>query len=509
MIKVSDLYFQFEGASTAALNNVTLKINDGEFTIITGPSGSGKSTLCLSMCGFIPHGYDGTFKGEVIVNSKNTKENSVFELAEEIGIIQQDPESQICTLNVTDEVAFGPENFLISEEETNKRIKWALKTVDASHLSERKTSSLSGGEKQRLAIASVLALKPKILILDEPTSQLDPKGTARIFSIITDLQRQNNMTIVVVEHKLHQVLPLSSRVIVMNSGEIVVDTPTSKLNSYSRMLKEIGVRLPARRVTKKPAHSMHRSGSACEVTDLYVNSPDGERILEDVSFNVRNGEVVGLMGDNGSGKTTLLLSLLGLWKSHSGDISIHGRSAATMTLKERCRHFGLIFQNPNHQIFENTVLREVSFAPANFGEDEKHIESKALRLLDTLNLISYRDRHPFSLSYGEKRRLNLASVLIYEPSILLMDEPFVGQDFINVQKLMRFIEDSAERGRSTIMVIHDPELAEMYCDRLIFLRHGKVIVNETTETAFQKLAQLGEHAYTTEWREVNGSKASG
>ncbi len=506
MIKVSDLCFQFEGTAIPALSDVNLRINDGEFIAITGPSGSGKSTLCLSMCGFIPHGYDGTFKGEVSVNNKNTKSNSVFELAEEIGIIQQDPESQICTLNVKDEVAFGPENFLISEEETSARIEWALKIVDAFHLSERKTSTLSGGEKQRVAIASVLALKPRILILDEPTSQLDPKATARIFSTITDLQRQTNMTIIVVEHRLHQVLPLSSRTLVMNNGKIVVDTPTNELNSYSRMLKELGVRLPTHGPSKRRVRSMPTSDKACEVKGLCVNSPDGKRILEDVSFNVNNGEVIGLMGDNGSGKTTLLLTLLGLWKPQSGEISLNGRSAATMTMNERCRNFGFIFQNPNHQIFENTVLREVTFAPANFGEDEKQTENKAMRLLGAFNLMSYRDRHPFSLSYGEKRRLNLASVLIYEPNILLMDEPFVGQDFINVQKLMSLIRDSADKGKATLMVIHDPELAEMYCDRLLFLRDGKVIVNETVETAFQKLVQLEEHAYTVGRRDLYGCK---
>ena len=498
MIQITGLSFKFAGTSTLALGDVNLTIRDGEFVIITGPSGSGKSTLCLCMCGFIPQGYNGDFKGKVMINNKDTKEHGVFELSREIGIVQQDPESQLCTLNVIDEVAFGPENFLLPEEEIAKRIDWALKVVGATHLKDRETSTLSGGEKQRLAIASILALKPDIVIFDEPTSQLDPKATAQIFSIITNLQHQTNMTIIVVEHKLYQILPFSSRVIVIDKGNIIIDAPSGELITYHDRLKEMGVRLPfQRRKEKTSALNVHDSAETMlEVKNLSVKYPRGNAVLKNVTFNVKKGEIVGLMGDNGSGKTTLLLSILGLKKPFSGRIMLNGRDAAKMSFTEHARQIGFIFQNPNHQIFEINVLKETTFAPTNFGENEKQSEEKALKLLSAFNLTPYKDRHPFGLSYGEKRRLNLASIFIYEPNLLLMDEPFVGQDFKNIQQLMMWTNGFVGQGKSAIMVIHDPEIAEMYCNRLVFLKEGKTLVDEPTERAFLKLAELGEEEYT-------------
>jgi len=498
LIQITGLSFKFAGTSTPALNDINLTIKNGDFVIITGPSGSGKSTLCLCMGGFIPHGYDGDFTGKVMINNKDTKEHDVFEVAREIGIVQQDPESQLCTLNVMDEVAFGPENFLLPEEEIAERINWALKVVGATHLRDREASTLSGGEKQRLAIASILALKPKIIILDEPTSQLDPKATAQIFSIIKNLQCQTNITIIVVEHKLYQILPLSSRVMVMDKGKIIIDSPSSELITYQGKLKELGVRLPfQRRKEKTSALNVYDDvETTLEVKNLFVRYPEGNTVLENVTFNVKKGEIVGLMGDNGSGKTTLLSSILGLNKPFSGCIILNGRDATKMSFKERSRQVGFIFQNPNHQIFEESVLKETMFAPVNFGENEKQSEEKALMLLSAFNLMPYKDRHPFGLSYGEKRRLNLASIFIYEPNLLLMDEPFVGQDFKNVQQLMSWTKGFVRQGKSAIMVIHDPEVAGMYCNRLIFLRKGKIIVDEPTERAFLKLAELGEKEYT-------------
>jgi energy-coupling factor transport system ATP-binding protein len=495
LIRVNGFSFRFAGNSTPALDGVNLSIDDGEFVTITGPSGSGKSTLCLCMCGFLPREGD-KIEGNMLINGRDARKESVYDLAQEIGIVQQDPEAQLCTLNVSDEVAFGPENCLMSRSDVLDTVNWALDVVGASHLKNRETSNLSGGEKQRVAIASILAMRPRMMIFDEPTSQLDPKCTTQIFSIIADLQRKTRMTVIVVEHRLRQILPLSSRVVVMDKGQILLDVPSDRLKDHVAMLGEVGVRLPFVNLPKSTRLLRTTRETMLEVNELGVRFHGNHSVLDGVTFNVKRGERIGLMGDNGSGKTTLLLSLLGLAKPNVGKIILNGADVSKISFKERAKQIGLIFQNPNNQIFESSVLKEVLFACENFGMDENDSELKAMDILRACNLIQYRDRHPYGLSFGEKRRLNLASVFIYRPSLLLMDEPFIGQDFKNIKQLMTLANGFVEEGGSALMVIHDPDIAEMYCDRLIFLKEGKILVDENTETAFEKLRTIGEEEYT-------------
>ena len=443
------------------MKDINLTIGTSEFITLTGPSGCGKSTLCLLTCGFLPQEGD-EFQGTIRLGRQDVRDHSVYQLSRWIGIVQQDPEAQLCTLNVMDEVAFGPENFLMSKEEIDERVEWALDVVGAKHLLSRETTNLSGGEKQRLAIASILALEPKAIIFDEPTSQLDPKGSAQIFSIIANLQRRTKMTIIVVEHKLRQVLPLSSRVVVMDQGRILLDAPADEIMEHRSMLQSVGVRLPGQDwISKPPREENGHDGEILRIEGLYMTYPEGKRVLEGVDLSIKKGEKVGLMGDNGSGKSTLLLNILGLEKAKSGKILLNGKDAGRMSMKERAKTIGFIFQNPNHQIFESTVMKETLFATENFGMDATESLEKSRELLESCNLGQYMERHPYGLSYGEKRRLNLASIFIYEPRLLLMDEPFIGQDLNNLNQLMSLTDDFTGKGGGVLMVLHEPEIAEM------------------------------------------------
>jgi energy-coupling factor transporter ATP-binding protein EcfA2 len=498
MIEVDGLSFRFSGSSDQVLKGIDLTIEDGEFITLTGPSGCGKSTLCLSICGFLPQDGD-EIQGRISVDGKDVRDYSIYELAREIGIVQQDPEAQLCTLNARDEVAFGPENYLMTKDDICERVEWALGVVGVKHLADRETTNLSGGEKQRLAIASILALQPKAIIFDEPTSQLDPKGSAQIFSIIADLQKRTNMTIIVVEHKLRQVLPLSSRVVVMDQGRVIVDTPADRIMEHFMELQNVGVRIPRQNWNNGTrVLENNQYGEILKVEELHMMYPGGNEVLRGVSFSIHRGEKVALMGDNGSGKSTLLLNILGLEKPRHGKVILDGKEGSGLSMKERAKTIGFIFQNPNHQIFESTVMKETLFAMDNFGMNGPGSVKKAEELLVECNLGQYYERHPYGLSYGEKRRLNLASIFIYGPKLLLMDEPFIGQDLNNLNQLMSLAEGFTHMGGGALMVLHEPEIAEMYCDRLIFLKDGKIVVDEPTPIAFRKLKKMGELEYVPE-----------
>jgi energy-coupling factor transporter ATP-binding protein EcfA2 len=498
MIEVNGLSFRFSGSPDPVLEDIDLTIRDGEFITLTGPSGCGKSTLCLSICGFLPQEGD-EIQGSIGVDGQDVRDHSIFDLAKKIAIVQQDPEAQLCTLNVKDEVAFGPENYQMAKDEISERVEWALGVVGAEHLIDRETNNLSGGEKQRLAIASILALQPKAIIFDEPTSQLDPKGSAQIFSIIANLQKATNMSIIVVEHKLRQVLPLSSRVVVMDQGRIILDTPADRIMDHVSELQNVGIRLP-RQCWNGHAQVMENNhdGEILKVDGLHMMYPSGNEVLRGVSFSIRRGEKVALMGDNGSGKSTLLLNILGLEKPRHGKIILDGRDGSGLSMKERAKTIGFIFQNPNHQIFESTVMKETLFAMDNFVMNGSNSLRKAEELLGECNLGQYSERHPYGLSYGEKRRLNMASIFIYGPKLLLMDEPFIGQDLNNLNQLMSLTEGFTHMGGGALMVLHEPEIAEMYCDRLIFLKSGKIVVDDPTPIAFRKLMEMGELEYIPE-----------
>jgi energy-coupling factor transport system ATP-binding protein len=493
MISVKNLSFSFFNSDKKALDDVSLDIPDGQFVAITGPSGCGKSTLALAIGGYIPHVFEGRMEGTVAIGGKRTVDVELSELASSVCIVQQDPESQLCTLNVLDEVAFGPENLHLGVDEVRRRVDESLEMVGASYLKGRQVYELSGGEKQRVAIASMLAMGPKILILDEPTSNLDPSCAASVLSTIERLTR-SGITIIVIEHKLDQLMRLADRLVVMDSGRIAIDgSPGDVMETYRERVKSIGVRLPHRACPTFAADGGARSLQPVVHVEGLRASYEGNEALHGIDFNAYTSEIVGIIGPNGSGKTTFLNILMGLRRHDGGKAEIMGMDIAAVRASALARRSGFVFQNPNHQIFEKTVYDEAAFACRNFGLDVDPGPT-----LEKYGLAGYEKKHPLGLSFGEKRRLNLCSVLPHGPSLILLDEPFVGQDYANVTRMCADLLQLKGEGKTIILVSHDIDMVYRYCDRVALFKEGRVLVDGPPAEAMNKIEALGMTDYVPE-----------
>lgn len=487
VIRLKNLKFWFPEAETPAIDDVSLDIKSGEVVVITGPSGCGKSTLAMAIGGFIPHVIEGRMEGVAEVCGKNTRDVPLAEMATMVGLVQQDPEAQLCTLAVEDEVAFGPENLGLPAEEVRRRVETSLAMAEASHLRSKGIYELSGGEKQRVAIASMLAMSPDILILDEPTSSLDPGATADIFHAIRRLKEKENMTILVIEHKLDRVAGLADRMIVMDKGRVTLDGEPAVI--AGKYIDRIRASAPMQ-APDGQANAFDQPDETIRVEGLHF-SYDGREVLRGVEFTACRGEIIGIMGRNGSGKTTFLGHITGINKPRKGTVQVMGKDTRRLKVTEVARHAGYVFQNPNHQIFERTVRSEAAFACRNFGYTAEKERSAVDPVLDRYDLTRYSDRHPLKLSFGEKRRLNLCSVLPYDPQVLILDEPLVGQDLVNSARMTRDLCELGAGGKTVIFVTHDADVAYQCCDRIVFFDDGRIIVNDTPDPAFKALSRLG------------------
>lgn len=498
VVKLEGLTFTYAGSETPALKDINLTVRPGEFVTVTGPSGCGKSTLALCLTGFIPHSFDGVMEGKVIIGGRDTRTCTPGELAGIAGLVQQDPESQLCTLNVLDEVAFGPENICLPPDIIKERVKWALSAVGLSGFTDRLVHTLSGGEKQRLAIASVLAMRPQLLILDEPTANLDPRGCREVLSVIKKLHQEQKTAIIVIEHRLQYLLPFSDRLILMEEGRITGDQPPQRFHYYYPTFK---VKDDQQTGSACPSSSHDVDGKSAlsnkpllAVEDITVKY-EQKIALKRISFSLYPGETAAVMGDNGSGKTTLLHVLLGICKPDQGRVFFDGEDITGAGVSRRARDMGLTFQNPNHQLFERTVIKEARlhshFLATNLEQSLKRVE----QLLERFDLFCYREQVPFALSLGEKKRLTFISVLAYLPRILLLDEPLVGQDQERLELLLGAIDEHRRQGGITIMICHEPQVVKTCCQRVLFFEDGNLIFDGPTEEAFNELARRGRDEY--------------
>jgi energy-coupling factor transporter ATP-binding protein EcfA2 len=492
MISIEGLSFRFQGSSQYALRSVNLDIAPGEFVVITGPSGCGKSTLALAIGGYLFRQYDGEANGRVRVADMDVRQCPIYDVAEVVGLVQQNPEAQFCTLTVQDEVAFGLENRRLPREEIRRRIAWALEIVRASHLIDQPLATLSGGEKQKVAIAAMMAAKPQVLIFDEPTSNLDPTATAEVFKVIAHIQSKARITVIVIEHKVDYLLPFEPRLVAMKQGRIVYDGRVTEAHR------------PRPLPVRPPSHPSitTSAGPVVRVENLRVGY-NATPVLQGVSLEIHRGEFVAVMGDNGSGKTTFLQSLLGLLKPTQGQVEVLGQDTRHISVSRLARQVGFVFQNPDHQLFAESVWQEASFALRNFGTPDEAAQAQVETLLVRCGLGDRQHDHPYRLSYGEKRRLNLVSVLAYAPRLILLDEVLIGQDTENATFLLGLLREQVAQGATVIMVNHDPDVAHRYASRLIFFNSGRTVVDAPTEEAFRQLAALGQVVYlpsTRRWR---------
>lgn len=513
MIRIEGLTFCYSGATQPALEDINLEIRDGEFVLVTGPSGGGKSSLCRCLNGLIPHFYGGKIAGKVEVGGLDTLKHSTKELATRVGMVFQDPENQLVSLDVEREIAFGLENLAFSKDLIVKRMEESLDTLGISGLRHRQLHELSGGEKQKVAIASVLALHPSILILDEPTSELDPKGAEELLSVVMRLNDELGLTVILVEHRLDRVLQYADRLIVLNRGTVAVDgkvrdVMSSRYQELSQMgigvppmirlvqeLKYRGISIEGTPLTVKEGRAMldkafhgasgqfTRSSESnggkplVETKRLWHAYPSGLTALKNVSLSIDEGEFVAIMGRNASGKSTLVKHFNRLLTPTKGRVKIDGIDTKEATIAELARKVGFVFQNPNDHLFADTVTEEITFTLKNLGFGSGEIRLRTNEMLEKFNLGEYRNHYPRSLSGGEKQRVALASVIAVRPKILILDEPTRGMEYRLKSELTHFLEEYRQQGNTVILVSHDVEMVAECADRVILLSEGKIVVD--------------------------------
>jgi energy-coupling factor transport system ATP-binding protein len=523
IIEVKGLRYTYPNVESPALKGVDLTIDEGEFILLTGPSGCGKTTFSRCLNGLIPHFYSGDLEGSIIVNGLDVREHATSELALNVGLIFQNPDNQIFALTVEKDVAFGLENLGIPKEQMMEDIDWALNATGIDHLRGRGTHELSGGQKQRLAIASILAMRPRILVLDEPTSFLDPIGAERTFRVLDTLNRDHRITVILIEHRVDLAAKFVDKVMLFGDGRIMdMGSPEDvflreetrlagvgipKLVELTRKLRSRSISIPetplspedfvlqidpmiqkAGAQSQKKLHpdlegfsGEHRSSPLIQVEELSFAYPSGVQALGDVSLTIHKGEFLAIMGENGAGKTTLVKHLNGLLRPQAGRISFEGADIADLSVAALARKIGLVFQNPDDQLFSENVESEISFALDNFGFEKEVVEKRVGWSLNLLNIEKYRKSSPFILSGGERKRVAMASVLAWDPDVVVLDEPTIGQDYRQKERLRHFLAQLRTQGKTIIIVTHDVEFVAECEPRIVLMAEGGIIGDGTTK----------------------------
>ncbi|MHA1481075.1 MAG: ABC transporter ATP-binding protein [Candidatus Thorarchaeota archaeon] len=477
MLEATDISFSYDGTQQI-LDHINITLKPGELVVITGPTGSGKSTLAKYLSGFIPRSIQGQLSGSLLIDGADVSDFPISEFSRKVALVQQDVESQLNTLLVEDEIAFGPENYLVERDDIRNLVSTSLASVGAEHLNKRPTFALSGGEKQRIVIASILACRPKYLILDEPSASLDPKGVQMLCQVLLTM-KQMGLGIICIEHRLNAILAIADRALRISEGCIsLYDINRPRSNPWVAGSSE-------RLATGSPVLS------ADQVSFAY----DENWAVTNASLTLHQGEIVALMGNNGSGKSTLVNLLGGILKPHKGSIYLDGTPLKTFSRRQITSDIAMVFQNPNHQIFERTVWKEQNLIYDVLDSEDEESIMRSENSLKTANLLDFKERNPFSLSHGQKRRLNISAVSVHEPRILLLDEPFLGQDARGRRFITQKIDKIAQKGGLVVVVTHDSSFAINHSNRIIFMEQGEVLLDGSPQLVLTRLETLGHDEY--------------
>jgi len=526
-VQARGLEFTYRGGERPALRDVSLHLEAGELAFLMGRTGAGKSTLCLCLNGVIPAMQPGRFAGEVRIGGERISGRPVYEVARQVGMLFQDFEAQLLASDVEREVAFGLENAGMPREEMHRRVAEALEMVGLEGLRGRDPATLSGGQKQRLALAAVLAPQPSVLVLDEPTTDLDPMGKRELARILAELSGRG-VTMLIAEHEATDALGAES-IVALKGGEAAFDGAPTELLRDPPACRELGV-LPLQMpelferlgLQERPltledaaaalqAKGWHLDEAECEQLDAQAEAEGeplieldqvtfsypgaGRPALEDVTLAVDEGEFLVILGENGSGKSTLAKHLNGLLSPTSGTVRVAGTETRETSVRELAGWVGYLFQNPDHQIFASTVAEEVAFGPRNLGASRREVEERVARALELTELSGWEERDPFVLTKGERQRVALASVLACRPRVIVFDEPTTGLDGLQQRAMMDLLRRLNAEGHTIIVITHCTWAAAEYARRALVLDEGRLVADRPVREVFadqELLARTGQ-----------------
>ncbi|MEW4372277.1 ABC transporter ATP-binding protein [Paenibacillus kandeliae] len=514
VIQFDQFSFQYRAQSEPTLHEINLTIYEGEKVLIVGPSGSGKSTLSHCINGLIPFLYEGEISGTLKVDGQLTSELGIAELSDRVGTVLQDPDGQFVGLTVAEDIAFKLENDDVPQIEMIRRVYDAAETVEFASFLDHSPHSLSGGQKQKTTLAGVMVSDADILLFDEPLASLDPHTGQLTVELIHRIHEHTGKTMIIIEHRLEEVLhrPVD-RIIVVNEGRIAADLHPAELLS-SNLLRETGIREPLylnalryagaeivpnvqpQHIEKlvlesyiEPLRRWYDSGiaeppsqletAALEVNHVSFGYDESNPILHDVSFRIGKGEIVCIAGRNGAGKSTISQLICGFYKPNAGQILLNGRDLKGDTIKERADVIGFVMQNPNHMLSKPLLYDEVALGLRTRGVAEEEITERVHDVLKVCGLYPFRSWPVSALSYGQKKRVTIASILVLKPDILILDEPTAGQDFRHYNEMMECLQQLNRQGMTIIMITHDMHLMMEYGQRAIIMADGKKIADDT------------------------------
>jgi len=515
------LSFSYQNTTMQALQDICGEMTRGSFTMVMGHSGAGKSTLCCATNGLVPRFLRGDYAGMVTVEGMEAGKNNVPDMARKVGIVLQDFEAQLFSTNVELEMAFGLENQCLPRAAMEERISNYLRVVGLEELLRRDTATLSGGQKQRLAIGSVLAMETPVLVMDEPTTDIDPEGRLHILSLIRRL-RTRERTLVVTDLDAEAAVQ-ADQIWLLKDGRLAAKGSPAEILTDSPMIESCGIRplgtialfqamnWPGQPLTVEDAameienhrlYCPHRperqaisaltSGKVIlETRNLSYRYPSGAiNALDGIDLAIHEGDFVAMLGQNGSGKTTLAKHFNGLLKPTAGDMLIRGRAVKDYRRHELAREVGYVFQNPDHQIFAPTVRDEVAFGPHVLGMDRRTREDNIAEALDATGLSGFEDRNPFLLNRGERQRVAVASILAVKPAVIILDEPTTGLDYAHQQDTMEMLKRLNQLGHTIIVITHAMWIAEAYARRSILMKEGRILLDGPTSTIFSDETML-------------------
>ena len=518
-ISFNQFTFQYDAQAEATLKDISFDIAKGEKVLILGPSGSGKSTLAQCLNGIIPNIHKGQAQGQVRIDGQDIFKQSIYDKSQLVSTVLQDPDGQFIGLTVAEDLAFALENDCADQSEMKDKVALWAERLDLTSLLNHRPQDLSGGQKQRVSLAGVLIDESPILLFDEPLANLDPKSGQETIDLIDKIHKEVGATTIIIEHRLEDVLyrPVD-RILLVNEGELIFNgSPDELLSStlllengireplYVTVLRQLGfdirsaqnlsqldaldlsdLALPDRVLKDKRDSS---SDSILKVEGLSVSYGDNPAIIEDLSFSLKKGERLAIVGKNGAGKSTLAKALCGFVPSQ-GKLTYEGQDISQDSIAERSERIGFVLQNPNQMISQTMIFDEVALGLRLRGIEEAEVEERVHEVLKTCGLYSFRKWPISALSFGQKKRVTIASILVLKPEIIILDEPTAGQDYKTYTDIMTFLDSLQKQGHTIVMITHDMQLMLEYSDRCLVVVEGKVIADDNPVTILNQKGLL-------------------